>query len=236
MPTQPPNGNASASITKFRTHVRTDTEKITKLCDRILATRYLQLQKKRRALMAKPVARTYIPRMDICDDEHIPRVFAALELPGVRRESLTLQVINDYLLVEGDRATPLQAVLSTCSPSPVEGEGQSPTTDRDGVASAPPSIPHYSTRELAFGRFKREVALPKGITVCLHPFSHVVTNPLTNEFFFQANQVTADLMEGMLYLSWPRNPGTYPTPQPSLSMATSMTMPAPAAPYVSARA
>ncbi|CAL1709635.1 unnamed protein product [Somion occarium] len=151
---------------------------ITKLCDRILATRYLQLQKKRRALMAKPVARTYIPRMDICDDEHIPRVFAALELPGVRRESLTLQVINDYLLVEGDRATPLQAVLSTCSPSPVEGEGQSPTTDRDGVASAPPSIPHYSTRELAFGRFKREVALPKGIT---------------------ANQVTADLMEAVSF-------------------------------------
>ncbi|KAK7683772.1 hypothetical protein QCA50_013148 [Cerrena zonata] len=191
-PNRPFSAPASSKL------ITRDTEKIFKIADKIIATRYLQMQKKRRDMMSKPVARTYIPRMDLCDDENMPRIFAAIELPGIERDSLTLQVINEKLCVEGQRAMPLKHVLSGYPYPNRNGSYQSLSRSQlppisiinehgQEIENHDQTTPRYTTRELAFGKFKREIELPQGTI---------------------STQVTADLVEGMLYVSWPRNPQT----------------------------
>lgn len=116
--------------------------------------------------------------MDLCDDQNLPRIFAAIELPGVERESLTLQIVNDKLCVEGQRATPLKQILSGYPPANVSTLYRSPSrpqhpsisiTNENGHNIEDNQTPRYTTRELAFGKFKREIQLPQGTTVRIFP-------------------------------------------------------------------
>ena len=113
--------------------------------------------------------------MDLCDDESLPRIFAAIELPGIERSTLALQIVNDRLHVEGQRAMPLKTILSGYpypnasgykSPSRAQHPSISITNERGSeIREEVSSTVHYTTRELAFGKFTRDIELPQGTTV-----------------------------------------------------------------------
>jgi len=69
---------------------------------------YHRLQREQ-ALRLRPEPLQYTPRMDLYDDETLPNVSAMLELPGVDRRTLSLQVQDGKLVIHGERASPLAA-------------------------------------------------------------------------------------------------------------------------------
>ncbi|EKM49443.1 uncharacterized protein PHACADRAFT_131814 [Phanerochaete carnosa HHB-10118-sp] len=101
--------------------------------------------------------------MDLYDDEALPNVSAMLELPGVNRHTLSLQVQGDKLIVQGERASPLASKLQEAAAG-----------RQTSVASQ-----KFKVRELKFGSFRREIDVP-------------------------TTQITAELCDGILLISWPR--------------------------------
>ena len=92
--------------------------------------------------------------MDLCDDPGNPHIVAMLEIPGVRREELLLQVKDSRLIIEGERIPSHRTSQIPAPPS---------TPSNAAEASTPPSL--YPIRELKYGKFKREIALPAGVDV-----------------------------------------------------------------------
>ncbi|GJE86324.1 Hsp20/alpha crystallin family protein [Phanerochaete sordida] len=128
------------------------------------------------ALRLRPEAAQYTPRMDLYDDAALPHVSAMLELPGVDRRTLSLQVQGAKLVVHGERASPLAAKL--------HGAAGAGGAGVQGAAATTAAVPHmFKTRELKFGSFHREIDVPVGI---------------------DTNQITAELSDGMLLITWPR--------------------------------
>ena len=103
---------------------------------------------------ASPYAGLYRCRMDLRDDPADPHIFAMLEVPGMRREELLLQVKDSRLIIEGER------IASHDIPQ-VPG----PRSSSSNVAevSTPPSL--YPIHKLKYGKVKREIALPAGVDV-----------------------------------------------------------------------
>ncbi|EKM56684.1 uncharacterized protein PHACADRAFT_183285 [Phanerochaete carnosa HHB-10118-sp] len=130
---------------------------------------YHRLQREQ-ALRLRPEPLQYTPRMDLYDDEALPNVSAMLELPGVSRHTLSLQVQGDKLIVQGERASPLAFKLQEAAAG-----------RQTSVASQ-----KFKVRELKFGSFRREIDVPVGI---------------------DTTQITAELCDGMLLISWPRASG-----------------------------
>ncbi|KAI0672434.1 hypothetical protein C8Q78DRAFT_972041, partial [Trametes maxima] len=113
-------------------------------------------------------------RMDLCDDPDNPYITAALELPGMKADQLSVRIENSNLIVEGERSGPyLHRATGTREPT------SSP--------SEPPTL--YPVQELKYGKFRRELKLPSGVT---------------------AAHVRSMLAEGMLTISWPRDPSALP--------------------------
>ncbi|KDQ50938.1 hypothetical protein JAAARDRAFT_141130, partial [Jaapia argillacea MUCL 33604] len=81
-------------------------------------------------------------RMDLCDSPDSPRLTATIELPGMKKDDLSIEVFN------GDTLT-------------------APTTARSQSASVSPAPPttrtRYPVQELKYGQFRRVIALPAGV-------------------------------------------------------------------------
>ncbi|KAI0767278.1 hypothetical protein C8Q74DRAFT_1279301 [Fomes fomentarius] len=118
--------------------------------------------------------------MDLYDDPGNPEVTAMLEVPGMKADQLSLRIENGRLIVEGERVCPR---LHT-SNSDTRDANSAPEPRADATAeSAPATL--YPTRELKYGKFRREINLPPGVN---------------------ATHVRSMLAEGMLTITWPRNP------------------------------
>ena len=76
-------------------------------------------------------------RMDVHEDEKSNTVTATFELPGLKKEDVSLDVQNNVLTVSGESRI---------------------SSDRDENG--------YAVRERRYGKFVRSLPLPQGIKVC----------------------------------------------------------------------
>jgi HSP20 family protein len=98
------------------------------------------------------------PRVNIIRDPESEIIRCQVELPGLKKEDLSVTVNSDRLIIAGTRHSPLG-----------EGEKQ--------------SNPMFIVREVKYGSFRREVALPQDL---------------------QIHEISATLTNGMLDMTWPR--------------------------------
>ncbi|KAL1939400.1 hypothetical protein VTO73DRAFT_9956 [Trametes versicolor] len=140
--------------------------------DRMLARAYIELQRKR---AQQQRAGLFMPRMDVCDDPEDVVITAMLELPGMKADQLSVRIENGQLIIEGERTGP-HLHLHTGSRHAASSE---PTRQAQAL---------YPVQEIKYGKFRREVKLPDGVT---------------------AAHVRSMLAEGMLTISWPRDPSSF---------------------------
>ncbi|KAM5531377.1 hypothetical protein V8D89_014970 [Ganoderma adspersum] len=156
--------------------------------DRMLARAYIELMQKQKA-QQKQKAGFFVPRMDLCDDPENTNIVAMLEVPGMKPEQLSVRIEGTRLIIEGERTGPLlhsrnQTTAQTTRVSPLPASEPNSAAPPDPEAPAPPPSV-YPVRELKYGKFKREIDLPAGVN---------------------ATHVRSTLVEGMLTISWPRDP------------------------------
>lgn len=160
--------------------------------DRMLARAYIELMQKQKA-QQKQKAGFFAPRMDLCDDPENTHIVAMLEVPGMKPEQLSVRIEGARLIVEGERTGPAlhtrnqttsQTTARAFPPPGSEPNSAAPAADSE-VAVPPPELSLYPVRELKYGKFKREIDLPAGVN---------------------ATHVRSMLVEGMLTISWPRDP------------------------------
>ncbi|KAI0822425.1 HSP20-like chaperone [Trametes gibbosa] len=134
--------------------------------DRMLARAFIEMQRRRAQQQRSGV---FVPRMDLYDDPENNFVTAVLELPGMKPNQLSVRIENGHLIIEGERAGP-----------------RIQTDHRSASSSEPTQQAHtlYPVQEIKYGKFRREVKLPEGVT---------------------AGHVRSMLAEGMLTISWPRD-------------------------------
>ncbi|KIK68331.1 hypothetical protein GYMLUDRAFT_153833, partial [Collybiopsis luxurians FD-317 M1] len=122
-------------------------------------------------------------RYDLCDDPISNLVTATIELPGIKRDDITLNIDRDILVVKGKRNRPKPKHLDESSlPS-------NPTAYADAIASGELDAdeqtigPQFKVAELRYGYFERKIPLPSGT---------------------QNADIRAHLSDGMLWVTWPR--------------------------------
>jgi HSP20 family protein len=76
--------------------------------------------------------------MDVCDNPDSPTISITLELPGLKKEEVSLRVHDGSLLVWGERRSRLAS---------------------DGTVK----VEHFPVREVKYGKFRRVIPLPQGI-------------------------------------------------------------------------
>jgi len=113
-----------------------------RMLDRALASRYLHDILSRRPRL-RPVENRdsnglLKPRVDLLDDPEKPHITCQVEVPGLKKDDVSLLIQNGNLTISGERR-------STITPSP-----------RDSSEPAP----KYILQEVKYGKFHREVALP----------------------------------------------------------------------------
>ncbi|KAI0634099.1 hypothetical protein C8Q77DRAFT_727149 [Trametes polyzona] len=123
---------------------------------------------RRRQIQQQQQQRVYKPRMELWDDGESAKITALFELPGLGPDQVLLDVVDGRLIVAGERRPHL---------NPANKRAQA------GTEAAPGSS---EIRELKYGTFRREVAVPAGCTT---------------------EHLDATLEHGMLSVSWPRHPG-----------------------------
>lgn len=92
--------------------------------------------------------------MDVCDDPEDVVITAMLELPGMKADQLSVRIENGQLIIEGERTGP-HLHLHTGSRNAASSE---PTRQAQAL---------YPVQEIKYGKFRREVKLPDGVTVSL---------------------------------------------------------------------
>ncbi|KAJ3482413.1 hypothetical protein NLI96_g6996 [Meripilus lineatus] len=120
----------------------------------VYSTAYAEAKRQQSlALLRNPTPGKYVPRhyrMDLMDDPALGRITAVLEIPGIDLDGVNVQVLNDVLVVEGDRASPIVSrVLRTSAKQP-------------GTSDVTLSPDKFLVRDLKFGKFRREIPLPEG--------------------------------------------------------------------------
>ncbi|PIL29217.1 hypothetical protein GSI_09266 [Ganoderma sinense ZZ0214-1] len=146
--------------------------------------------------------RVYKPRMELWDDGGSPLVTAVLEVPGLRPADVTVDVVDGRLVVSGERRQQGFSMAPKTQASPIangngsgNGTGTNPSepTDPDVcVRASEETLAHAGTvtvlqvRELKYGFFRRVIAVPAGCT---------------------SAHLQASMENGMLTVSWPRDPG-----------------------------
>jgi hypothetical protein len=97
------------------------------------------------------------------------KVTAMLELPGMKREAVRLELRNGQLVIEGDRRPPAHAHRSSRrssarrSPDNLTGPGVPPPNDSRMEESCRAAV-----AEMRYGRFRRVLTVPPGVDVS-HP-------------------------------------------------------------------
>jgi HSP20 family molecular chaperone IbpA len=134
----------------------------------------------------------YTPRMDLVDDPSSSNLSAVFEIPGVPLSGLSLQIHEGALVLRGERRPPYNftPIQGGSSHSPIDAS--LPTASE--IAHTENQTPKFGVKELYFGDFRRSIPLPAGI---------------------KQEDVTANLLNGMLTVTWPRSPGPTVTSIPS---------------------
>ncbi|KAI0705516.1 hypothetical protein C8Q76DRAFT_696989 [Earliella scabrosa] len=120
----------------------------------------------------------YKPRMELWDDENSPFITAVFELPGLRPEEVAVDVVDGRLIVSGERRQ-----RSVRNPA-----ATAPDTADNCIHESDSSLGHpvvLQVRELKYGFFRRIVPVPAGCTT---------------------HDLEATIENGMLTVSWPRQP------------------------------
>lgn len=84
-------------------------------------------------------------RMDLYENKEANTVTATFELPGLRKEDVSIDVHNGRLSISGESRT---------------------SNERDEAG--------YAVRERRYGKFSRALQLPQGIKVSAEPRMHVL--------------------------------------------------------------
>jgi HSP20 family protein len=106
-------------------------------------------------------------RMDIFDDPASEMIVAHVEIPGMRKEDVTLQVHEGTLIVAGERRPAVGAEWLSTSTTNVASHGatQGSAPPNDQAAPAP-TTNKFRVQELKYGKFKRVIGVPAGLDVC----------------------------------------------------------------------
>ncbi|PIL33962.1 hypothetical protein GSI_03670 [Ganoderma sinense ZZ0214-1] len=162
--------------------------------DRMLAKAYVELMQKQKAQATVQKAGFFFaPRMDLCDDPGSAQIVAMLEVPGMKPEQLSVRIEGGRLIVEGERTGPHlhtrnhdQTTVTPQTDITLPAEpGSSSAAPLNPEGPGPPLTAVYPVRELKYGKFRREIDLPADVG---------------------ATHVHSVLVEGMLTISWPRDP------------------------------
>lgn len=155
-----------------------------------------------RVRRAQQQQRVYKPRMELWDDGDSPLVTAVFEVPGLRPADVAVDVVDGRLVVSGERRQPEQgfsAAPKTSPPGNENGSGTHRCSEPTGapdtvcVRASEETLAHAGTvtvlqvRELKYGFFRRVIAVPAGCTTA---------------------HLQATMENGMLTVSWPRDPGS----------------------------
>jgi len=106
------------------------------------------------------------PRIDLVDDPKLASITCQVEIPGIKKEDVSLLVQNGQLTISGERR-PSHPVIE------------------DPAAT-------FIVREVKYGKFRRQVALPPDLT---------------------PTDISASLVDGMLTITWPRPSAAADTPK-----------------------
>ncbi|RXW13071.1 hypothetical protein EST38_g12783 [Candolleomyces aberdarensis] len=136
----------------------------------------------------------FTPRMDLVDDPITNTRIAIFELPGIKTADVTLQIQRGNLVITGERRPPpavqkaLEAARTSLARNPVAAANSiaaGDMADDSECLSNPSPNPSLAFHELRFGQFGRAIPVPEGI---------------------KESDVTAALQDGMLTVTWPKNP------------------------------
>ena len=115
-----------------------------------------------------------IKSVDIIRDPDSGIINCHVELPGVKSEEIRLTVRDGRLVIDGTRHLPI----------------------RDNARK---SRSRFLLHEVKYGRIHRKIALPPDTQVSL--FSRLGGG--SSLLLFQAHEISAILMDGMLEMTWP---------------------------------
>ncbi len=138
--------------------------------------------------------------MDLYDDPANPHITAMLEVPGMKAEHLSVRIEHGRLIVEGERTGPHLHIGGSASAN----SSSEPSADAESETA---TLALYPVRELKYGKFRREITLPAGVNVSLTSCVSSLFRRLTF-LSSQAVHVRSILVEGMLTISWPRDPAS----------------------------
>lgn len=186
--------NLSAS-THGQRHLTDAEERIVlALAKRILHSRQSKakadFERKKRLPSPSSNVPLWMPRVDIFDDPDCRDIVATFELPGVPVQDMNVDIVDGKLVVEGTRQMkhkPLNTQYSGWVCADTTDSAASLCEDNmhvDGETNSP--VPRIVVAELRYGKFRRDnIQLPNGI---------------------QKTNVNAALQNGMLKVTWPRQP------------------------------
>ncbi|KAM5531374.1 hypothetical protein V8D89_014967 [Ganoderma adspersum] len=191
MTVRPPRSNFVCALERRLGRGLSDQEMLRlAACARALKVRKAQQQ------------RVYKPRMELWDDGDSPLVTAVLEVPGLRPADVAVDVVDGRLVVSGERRQQGFSAAPKTTPTTLpgnangtgtDGSGSGPATDPEVcVRASEETLAHAGTvtvlqvQELKYGFFRRVIAVPAGCTTA---------------------HLQATMENGMLSVSWPRDPG-----------------------------
>ncbi|KAF8321265.1 HSP20-like chaperone [Clavulina sp. PMI_390] len=111
---------------------------------------------------------SFQPRLDVHEGPN-NTIVASFELPGLKKEDVSIEFHNNELIVSGETnftttaASPEPAPLSDMVIVDDAKDGEEATSALATAEASPsPSSPKYLIRERRFGKFRRSIALPEG--------------------------------------------------------------------------
>lgn len=114
-------------------------------------------------------------RMDIHEDAKSNTITATFELPGLKKEDVSIDIHNNLLTISGE---------SKISSEHEEGG--------------------YAVRERRFGKFSRSIPLPEGVKVSRSHLEYH-KEPGTQFVVSQSEQIGASLDNGVLTVTFPKS-------------------------------
>ncbi|KAG5639730.1 hypothetical protein H0H81_000010 [Sphagnurus paluster] len=193
-----------------------------RLVDRAVELRMMAkkstLKKQRSYIQPRPSPQYLMPRLAVIDDKTQSRIVAQLEVPDVVSRNLKLELLGDKLMVSGMRQPCLDSVPTEYrrgflqQTQTVVGGDQRPQFILLGggrVMSAPAPLAAAPPRQSK--SLKSEAVQQHQPTDENRPISMVFYNELRYGPFrrdLRPNDIEAALHNGMLVITWPRNPTT----------------------------
>ncbi|KAF8339180.1 HSP20-like chaperone [Cantharellus anzutake] len=101
--------------------------------------------------------RLFKPKLDLYENAD-GTVSATFEVPGLKREDISIDLHDDRLTISGERTSSFE----TKPNDDLTSERTSDSTDQEKQDNVTSSSPSYIIRERSIGKFSRSVDIPKG--------------------------------------------------------------------------